>query len=344
MINKQRKFFRKLKSLIHTHPHLAIILIHEYFRNLYIIDPHIPFKEKNSFKRIDRLLVELIALVDSLKKLGSYNINFKHANSLFSIQNKKTDPRKNSSIVYGNLWNQLRKKEIIEAKKLIVNRLSYLKTIKHKKFFKEKRVLDSGCGSGRYSNAILSLGAKEVHAVDYGKTGLKFAKKNFNNKKLFFKQADVLKLPFKNESFDIVFSNGVLHHTTNMAKGIRELVRVCKKGGNIWLYLYGSGGLFWEARKEMNRFMKLIPRKYAEEILKLIGLPNNRWIFMDTWYVPIEKHSTHKEVYSILKKENVKIIEKMKKGNNFDLETSINKTKNGSKIWGEGDIRLMITK
>ena len=73
------------------------------------------------------------------------------------------------------------------------------------------------------------LGAKSVIGVDYNDDGLKIAKKNFKHKNLFFLKQDVLNLKFKSRSFDIVFSNGVLHHTNNLEKGIKELHRVCKK-------------------------------------------------------------------------------------------------------------------
>ena len=62
----------------------------------------------------------------------------------------------------------------------------------------------------------------------------------------------------------------------------------------------------------MNKLMKLIPQEYSQQVLDLIGMPTNRFIFMDNWYVPYERHCSHKEVYKILQSLGVEFIEKMK--------------------------------
>ena len=52
----------------------------------------------------------------------------------------------------------------------------------------------------------------------------------------------------------------------------------------------------------------------------MMELPDNRFIFMDNWYVPIEKHLSHEEIIKILKKLNVKKIKKIIGKNKFDLD------------------------
>ena len=44
---------------------------------------------------------------------------------------------------------------------------------------------------------------------------------------------EVAPLPFIDNEFDFVFSNGVLHHTNKMQFGINELLRVLKSGGRV---------------------------------------------------------------------------------------------------------------
>ena len=141
----------------------------------------------------------------------------------------------------------------------------------------------------------MDLGASKAFGVIYGIKQISYAKKNFKRKNLNYKKVNVLNLPFKNNSFDFVWCNGVIHHTSDFKKGLKELVRVCKNGGHIWLYLYGKGGIFWEARKQMNLFMKSIPEYYSTKVLDMIGMPSNRYMFMDNWYVPIEKQNSHKK-------------------------------------------------
>src|SRR3989344_1991802 len=53
-----------------------------------------------------------------------------------------------------------------------------------------------------------------------------------------------LKVP--DDFFDFTHCSGVLHHTTDAFKGIRELARVTKKGGMLYIYIHGQGGLMRE--------------------------------------------------------------------------------------------------
>ena len=76
----------------------------------------------------------------------------------------------------------------------------------------------------------------------------------------------------------------------------------------------------------------------------MMELPDNRFIFMDNWYVPIEKHLSHEEIIKSFKKLNVKKIKKIIGKNKFDLDFSLKKYKNSGSIWGEGEIRFLIEK
>ena len=336
LLKNQNKIFSYVNKNIKKHPYFCVIILHEYFRNIFPYDPIIKFKTNNPKKRIDLLQKRLINLFKSLESFGSYKINFKNFE-------KKTELKKKTGKVYGKFWGTFSRKENRLAKKFIQERFKNFKSFK-KGFFKNKKIIDVGCGGGRYSNALKLLGAKSVIGVDYSDDGIKIAKKNYQHKNLFFLKQNVLNLKFKSRSFDIVFSNGVLHHTSNLEKGIEELHRICKKGGYIYLYLYGAGGLYWSARKKMNKLMKKIPQNYSQNILNFIGMPSNRFIFMDNWYVPIENHCYHKNIFKILRKLGVQSIEKMIKGRKTDLETGLYNHKNSKSIWGEGEIRLLIKK
>ncbi|MDC0939991.1 class I SAM-dependent methyltransferase [Candidatus Pelagibacter sp.] len=333
------KFFSLLEKLSIKHPYLVILILHEYYRSLYSIDPYIKFKELDHLKRIRELLKDLTYFASLSLRIGSYNVNSEKNFFFKNIEKEFKEIKKKTGSVYGPLWKKFKKINNLEAIKLLENRLPSLR------IFKNKTVLDAGCGGGRYSYAITKLGAKKVTGIDFGDLGLKIAKKNYGKvKNLNFKKGNVLNLPFKNDSFDVVFSNGVLHHTTNLKKGLSELVRVCKPGGDIWLYLYSTGGIFWFSRNLMNKLMKKIPYSLTEEFLKVMKMPENRFIFMDNWYVPIEQHCSHKDIYKYLKKLNVSKIEKVSGKNKFDLDYSLKKYNNSQSVWGEGEIRLLIKK
>ena len=336
MVKKQKKLFQLCKKLIATHPYFVVIIFHEYIRNLYPHDPHIKFKIKNPIKRINLLQNQLIHICQGLVNLGHYNIKFKNQ--------KEVGLKTKTGIVYARLWNILSKKENLKSKDYIKERFRNFSNINVNNFFKVKKIIDVGCGGGRYSFALKQLGGQKVYGVDFSDEGIKLAKKNYNLKNLIFRKQDVSNLDFKSNSFDFVYCNGVAHHTTNYKKVIKEIVRICKPGCYIWLFLYGRGGIYWSARKEINKLMKKIPQEYSQKILDMIGMPSNRHIFIDNWYVPREIHGSLKEVLTTLKKLRVTNIQRMKIGRKTDLEYGLKNYKNGKKIWGEGEMRLLIKK
>ncbi len=89
-----------------------------------------------------------------------------------------------------------------------------------KKNLNKKKILDAGCGSGRLTRFISKYGA-ETYGVDI----IPLPK----DKKVKFIQADIQNLPFKNNFFDYIYSEGVLHHTENPKKAFKELARVNKR-------------------------------------------------------------------------------------------------------------------
>jgi len=72
-----------------------------------------------------------------------------------------------------------------------------------------------------------------------------WAKKNINQKNfLIYKSQNIKKLTFENQTFDIVFLNGVIMHLKSLndvKKSLLEAQRVVKKNGYIWIYV-GTGG------------------------------------------------------------------------------------------------------
>ncbi len=104
-----------------------------------------------------------------------------------------------------------------------------------------KKVLDAGCGTGIFSIIFAKNGAGSVTGIDISEGSLgtaKSLKDKFNLETVFFQKEDMLKLPFADESFDIVWAWGTVHHTTDPFGAIEELIRVLKKEGSILLAVY----------------------------------------------------------------------------------------------------------
>ena len=110
-------------------------------------------------------------------------------------------------------------------------------------FFRGKIVLDAGCGNGRFAYYAMKYGA-EVWAIDLG-PAVEVAKRNTESiGQIQVVQADLHNPPFALESFDFIYSLGVLHHLPDPEPAFRNLLRFLKPSGEIQIYLY------WKPEKQ----------------------------------------------------------------------------------------------
>jgi len=105
---------------------------------------------------------------------------------------------------------------------------------------RDKRLLEIGCGMGFDTLEWARQGVR-VTAVDLSPESVRLARSHLDLRGV---RADVivgnaLDLPFDSESFDAVYSRGVLHHTGNTARAVREVRRVLRRGGPAFIcHLY----------------------------------------------------------------------------------------------------------
>ncbi len=113
-----------------------------------------------------------------------------------------------------------------------------------KEFFKNKIVLEGGCGKGRHTKLAAEWGAKDVVGIDLG-DGVESAfalTRHLPNAHIV--QCDIFKLPLK-RAFDYAFSIGVLHHTPDPKRAFVSLAGKVKKGGHISAWVYGAENNEW---------------------------------------------------------------------------------------------------
>jgi ubiquinone/menaquinone biosynthesis C-methylase UbiE len=104
---------------------------------------------------------------------------------------------------------------------------------------KPKKVLDMGCGSGRWDVLVAPL-VDELVAADASPQALRVAEQNVRAANVSFVQCTPDTLPFPDENFDFIFSLGVLHHVPDTQAAIKSLERKLAPGGRLLLYLYYS--------------------------------------------------------------------------------------------------------
>ena len=119
------------------------------------------------------------------------------------------------------------------------------------------RVLEIGCGCGSEAERFARAGAHYT-AVDLTQAAVSITRKRFRSANLtgHFIQGDAENLPFADGSFDLVYSHGVLHHTPDTPKTIREVYRVLAPGGRAVIMLYYRNSFNYQVNLRLVRRLR----------------------------------------------------------------------------------------
>ena len=127
-----------------------------------------------------------------------------------------------------------------------------------------QRVLDAGCGGGRYCKVAAEAGAL-VTGADHSSAVEKATKLCGHLDSVRLVQADLKRLPFEPESFDLAFSIGVMHHDTETRAVFDAVSKMVRPGGRMAVWLYRRNT--WP-QEVLNSFLRRRTTRWAPEKLE----------------------------------------------------------------------------
>ena len=172
-------------------------------------------------------------------------------------------------------------------------------------------VLEAGCGTGQLG-IFLSRYNRQIHAIDISKGSLIEAKKFVTNnsiKNINFYRMNIFNLFFAENTFDIIISNGVLHHTHNAELAFTKLCKILKNNGLIIIGLYHRfGRIFHNFRKflikKFGRSFDILDKRLRD---KLSSKKIYAW-YKDQYENPSETVHTLSEVMAWFRKNNIEYL------------------------------------
>jgi len=168
-------------------------------------------------------------------------------------------------------------------------------------------------GSGTEAIAFKKLGAKEVSLYDLSHNNI-IKTKNYskkNNLEVQCEQIDLLGKEFqkKKKKFDLIYLNGVIHHTKNPETLLKILKKKINKNGSIWLYVYQSGSIYNIIRYCQNEIAKKfnlkdkVFYKFINNKINQVNIEKD----MDDIFCKYLNIFTANYYYNLIKKYNYKI-------------------------------------
>ena len=185
---------------------------------------------------------------------------------------------------------------------------------------KKDKIIDVGSGTGDLAQIILNQDLdNDLYCVDLNNEMLKYSKKNLNNLKIKFINANAESLPFSNNLFDKYVISFCLRNVTDIKKALNESFRVLKPGGSFYCLEFST---------PESSLVNLLYGKYKTNIIPIIGkfVANNKeaYKYLDE---SIEKFPNQNELLNYINKIGFK---NTKYWNIFNGVVSIHK---GFKIW-----------
>ena len=144
-----------------------------------------------------------------------------------------------------------------------------------------KLVLEPGCGAGRFTELLVGAGAI-VHAFDLSRA-VDANRRNIGQPPNYsIAQADILEIPYPDESFDTIVCLGVLQYTPSPEASLRSLWRVLKPGGLLVVDQYA-----WSISRatKLDALLRQVLIRIDPDVAKQVSDTLVRWLFPLHWTI-----------------------------------------------------------
>ena len=172
---------------------------------------------------------------------------------------------------FGEEWNSFHgfsEKEIKEIGDM------YFDIVTPEMFSRESRIIDIGCGSGRFIKYIRERYEHQVIVgIDPSSAILAADSLLGTDEKVILVQAAADNIPYPDNYFDFAYSLGVLHHIPDTQKALNDSVKVLKPGGYFLLYLYynlDNRNFFFKIIFQLSNLLRGVVSKMPAKAKKII--------------------------------------------------------------------------
>ena len=186
---------------------------------------------------------------------------------------------------FGEQWNRYRRVQLDSVTGKPLSRERFFAGTGWPERLDGERVLEVGCGAGRFTEVLVSTGA-EVVAVD-ATSAVEACRETVGDAATIVR-ADLFDLPFPEESFDRVFCYGVLQHTPDPRAAFLTIVRYARPGGLVAADVYRKPEYVdrWSSKYLWRPLTTRLPRRWLRGLVEWY-VP--RWLPVDTRLARVPK-------------------------------------------------------
>jgi SAM-dependent methyltransferase len=185
---------------------------------------------------------------------------------------------------FGYQWGRFQRTQLDSAHRNISEVDFAQKTGLKPEDLQGKLILDVGCGMGRFAEVATRWGARVV-GIDLS-AAAEVAAKNLADREFVAFQSDVFSLPFAPESFDCIYSMGVLHHTPDCEKAVKVLPQYLKPGGTLAVWLYSGYNKWYRFTDQYRKVTHRMSPRVLHSFFR-VAVPFFYWLDRGLRVIPV---------------------------------------------------------